>query len=371
VGEINSYNPIHFSWKDVPYFRDNDAGITSYSHNDKVDVSAPGQWIQQAGDDYNNDATIDGYFLGSGSSGSSPIVAGLAALIFSIAPNFTPDQVRDIIRDTADDIYHIPQNQMYLGELGTGRINAYAAVKRAHCIAFPQSSYGLAMQNSKVDGFDEPDVDTEFLWNSKDIWIRNEQDGTIVKTHQNPEYSSSQPNYAYVRVTNNGCQTTSGNDTMRLYWAKANTELTWPLHWTGNLTVTNPITNEEILMGDEIGYLSIPVLEAGASTILEFAWNVPDPENFANINPNPWHFCLLARIESSNDPMTFPEIAAIEKNIRKNNNIAWKNTAVIDIIPGIAGAISGVVAIGNSGLNSKTSYLEFVTDTIANVTPPV
>ena len=370
VGEINNHNPIHFSWKDVHYYRDNEEGIKSFSHNDKVDVSAPGQWIQQAGDNYDSNETVDGYFLGSGSSGSSPIVAGLAALIFSIDPNFTPNQVRDIIRDTADDIYHIPQNQLYLGKLGTGRINAFAAVKRAFCMRYTSiTNYDLAMQNSKVHGFEEPDLDTEYVWHSKDIWVRNQQDGTIVKTHQNPEYSASQPNYAYVRVTNNGCRTTNGTDTMRLYWAKANTELTWPLHWTGNLTIPDPITNEDVLMGDEIGDLTIPILESGESIILEFPWNVPNPENFENINQNPWHFCLLARVESENDPMSYPEITAITENVTNNNNIAWKNTTIIDVIPGFAGKTSGVVALGNSSSNSKTSYLEFVTDTIANVTP--
>tara|TARA_R110002049_G_scaffold47627_1_gene137732 strand:- start:2050 stop:2424 length:375 start_codon:yes stop_codon:yes gene_type:complete len=113
--------------------------------------------------------------------------------------------------------------------------------------------------------------------------MRNDSDGYNTE-HQNPEYDLKNPNYAYVQVTNNSCITSSGTDDLKLYWAKANTALSWPDHWEGDLYMTDPITEEEVLMGDEFGALTIPPLEIGESKVLEFEWNVPNPENYVNIN---------------------------------------------------------------------------------------
>jgi hypothetical protein len=371
IGEFYPQNQWTNSWKDVHEYRNVGADVRTHNHNDKVDVSSPAQMMILAGDNYNSPDVIDGYFLGTGTSGAAPMVSGLAALIYAINPNFTPQKVRAIIRETTDDIYHIPNNQNYIGQLGTGRINAFRAVKKASCIMNPSDDLDLAMQNSRIDGFQEPDLETEYLWESKDISVRNQSDGTYIKTHENPVYSANSPNYAYVRITNNSCETSNGSDNAKLYWAKANTELTWPLHWTGNLTVPNPDDpNSPILMGDEIGVQSIPFLEPGESTIIEFPWFVPNPEDYESIdNEQPWHFCLLARIESTQDPMTFTEIANVTENVKNNNNIAWKNTTINNIITNSSSNISGVVGVGNSLTTARTSYLEFVTDTIANVTP--
>src|SRR5690606_31444361 len=193
--------------------------LGGHTRNAKVDVTAPGQLIIMATDDYNT--YPEGYRLGIGTSGSAPIVSGLAALIFSVNPNLTPAQVKDIIKTTADDIYHIPYNQPYIGQLGTGRINAFRAVKTADCMVNPTPGLDLAMQNSNLDDFVEPDTQTEVLWQSDDIWVRNQDDGDLIAVHQNPEYHPSNPNYVYVRVTNNSCDTPSGNDNLKLYWAKA------------------------------------------------------------------------------------------------------------------------------------------------------
>ena len=129
------YNNPYFwgrSWKDVHEFRpDSDPTHQSQVHNDKVDVSAPGHRYLAATDDYANYPL--GYKTGTGTSGASPITAGLAALIFAANPNLTATQVKDILKNTTDDIYYIPYNQPYLGLLGTGRINAFRAAGSCPC----------------------------------------------------------------------------------------------------------------------------------------------------------------------------------------------------------------------------------------------
>ena len=345
------------SWKDC-YAGQPDNYLGGHTRNSKVDVTAPGQLIIQITDDYNT--YPEGYRLGIGTSASAPFVSALAALIFSVNPNLTPAQVKNIIKNTADDIYQIPYNQPYIGQLGTGRINAFRAVKTAQCMLNPTPGLDLAMQNSDLDSFVEPDVETDIVWNSEDIWVRNQNDGSWIDTHQNPVYNSVSPNYVYVRVTNNSCETSSGTDDLKLYWAKASTSLYWPDHWNGTLYMPDPTNPNPVLMGDEIGTLDIPVLGPGESKILEFQWAVPNPQDYVGINPNPWHFCLLARIDTPNDPMTFPEGMIITENVKNNNNLAWKNTTVIEMVPNTTSQIGGVIAVGNPYSSTKTFNLQFI-----------
>ena len=362
---IDYHHPYTYwskSWKDVHEFRPHNSNTDSHTHNDKVDVSAPGHLTINITDNYV--AFPDGYYIGTSASQTTPHVTAVAALVFAANPNLTPAQVKDILRDTADDIYHIPYNWPYIGQLGTGRVNAYRAVLEAQCMLNPSEGLDLAMQNSPLDTFSEPDNETVHLWSSKDIWVRNQNDGFVIKEHENPVYLGTNPNnYVYVNVTNNSCETSSGNDNLKLYWSKANTSLKWPGHWNGTLFVEDPSNGNQVLIGDEIGTVSIPILEPGESKVLEFTWTVPNPQDYVNINSNPWHFCLLARIESDDDPMTFPEIGGIVQNVKGNNNIVWKNMSVIEISPTEeADAIGAVIAVGNPFNVANSFDLEFSVD---------
>lgn len=95
-----------------------------------LDVFAPGTsiistWPLISGEKYKSI---------SGSSMASPHVAGLAALVFSRFPNYTPLQVAERIRMTSDDIYSKnPDSLYYL--LGRGKINAYKAVKDTNLVS--------------------------------------------------------------------------------------------------------------------------------------------------------------------------------------------------------------------------------------------
>lgn len=87
-----------------------------------VDVASPGTSIYST--------WISGtppYKNSNGTSMATPLVAGLASLLLSINPNLTPDQVKSILENTADNIDSL--NPGYVGLLGKGRINAYAALQ--------------------------------------------------------------------------------------------------------------------------------------------------------------------------------------------------------------------------------------------------
>lgn len=101
-----------------------------HTHNDKVDVCAPGYNVITTTFD-NNYQPI--YFYATGTSFASPIVAGLAGLVYSILPDAPPALAEAIIEMTCDDIDNVNPN--YAGLLGNGRINAYLATQKAWNIA--------------------------------------------------------------------------------------------------------------------------------------------------------------------------------------------------------------------------------------------
>tara|TARA_B100000508_G_scaffold55003_3_gene42668 strand:- start:33337 stop:37557 length:4221 start_codon:yes stop_codon:yes gene_type:complete len=88
-----------------------------------IDISAPGSSILST-----DDGT--GYQTTQGTSMASPLVAGLVGLIKSVAVNATNNDIINCLLSTADDID--AQNPSYIGELGSGRINAYEALMCAN-----------------------------------------------------------------------------------------------------------------------------------------------------------------------------------------------------------------------------------------------
>ena len=91
--------------------------IYSYSNTgNNIDLAAPGDsFSTQMG---------GGYVSVGGTSYSSPIVAGVAALVISANPSLSPTQVQDILKQSADDLGAAGWDQSY----GWGRVNAARAV---------------------------------------------------------------------------------------------------------------------------------------------------------------------------------------------------------------------------------------------------
>lgn len=198
----------------------------------------------------------------------------------------------------------------------------------------------------------EPDTSAQPMYISDDIWVRNASDGIANQDHQNPEYGSSTTS-VYVRVRNRGC-TGNASGTVRLYWAKASTGLSWPAPWDGS--VTSPA-----LMGSLIGSQPVSVA-AEDDEILVFPWSPPNPADYASFGADAGHFCLLSRIETGPGPgfgMTVPETGNLYANVQNNNNIVWKNITVVDEIAE-DGRISAAI-IGNFDVERHEARLVFTT----------
>jgi serine protease AprX len=91
----------------------------------KPDISAPGYYITAADAD---DDIHDGYIAMSGTSMSTPFVAGIAALMLQADPGLTHFGVKYILMSTAID-WGSPGVDI---DFGAGRLDGYLAVKRAH-----------------------------------------------------------------------------------------------------------------------------------------------------------------------------------------------------------------------------------------------
>ncbi|MCZ7556894.1 MAG: S8 family serine peptidase [Bacteroidia bacterium] len=95
---------------------------SSSTYGSWVNVSAPGVDIVSSISQSNTS-----YTAYTGTSMASPLVAGLAGLVKSVFPQFTPEQVREQIRVTSDTIDYL-QNRWLKGKIGRGRVNAYRAL---------------------------------------------------------------------------------------------------------------------------------------------------------------------------------------------------------------------------------------------------
>ncbi len=129
VGHSIDYGTIHpiygkHLWKDC---HESTIGnpTSAYHHNDKVDICAPGYLVVSP-------SLNNSYTQAWGTSFGAPMVAGVCALVASVNPCLTATEIQDIVISTADTtIYNIPENAEYIGLLGKGRLDAYAAVEKA------------------------------------------------------------------------------------------------------------------------------------------------------------------------------------------------------------------------------------------------
>jgi hypothetical protein len=123
AANLNGY--YNYLWKDLHEQFANDITST-HTHNSKIDICAPGYGVPSLNYDINNK-----YINVWGTSFAAPMVASAISLLLSINPCFTPDDIEYIIKSTANNIYALAENQKYLGKLGSGRLDLFAAANLA------------------------------------------------------------------------------------------------------------------------------------------------------------------------------------------------------------------------------------------------
>lgn len=165
------------------------------------------------------------------------------------------------------------------------------------------------------------------VWTSPDIKVCPTAVECAIS--QNPEVGST--NYIFVKLNNPGPYG-SGADigTLDVYRSTPGGGTGWISDWTS--------------IG---GILGLSVAAAGVTTAV-IPWTGV---------PGPGHFCLLARWESANDPMSFPEGPNTVLNTQQNNNLAWRNVDSVDLF---AGKFEyRPYALGNPGTTTIATDLAF------------
>lgn len=90
------------------------------NYGSTIDVMAPGVGIYST-------VPQNGYDYKSGTSMACPLVSGLAALMLAKNPSLTPDELEACLKNSCDNIDALNPN--YMGSIGSGRINALAALQ--------------------------------------------------------------------------------------------------------------------------------------------------------------------------------------------------------------------------------------------------
>lgn len=262
-------------------------------------------------------------------------------------------QVLDILQGTADKVggydYNLyPDKLGQSKELGSGKLNAYKAVKAAKA-AYDSRYFDLVyIKDNPSDIGLTGTSGTGGGDNSPDIWVRNTNDGLVNQFHESPEFSYDSSCYVYVRVRNKSCfayaPSSSTPPKIKLYWSKASTWASWPNNWNGSMPI----------IGAPIDSLLMPIIPPGKDSIMTFKWRMISV--FAAKNTNA---CLMARIEGieglTTDPIvTYPGRQDID--VRENNNIAMRNLTVIDSVLGV---MKPRVIVGNIGSTTNTFNIGF------------
>ncbi len=219
---------------------------------------------------------------------------------------------------TLYDARHFPVICRHLEERGYDASICDGPFKRDLWVEDTPHDHG----GSNPDSGDEPDsnMNGESMWKSRGIWVRNHLDTPgdhgDHRDHEDPEFG--QDNEVYVTVRNRGGTSGATDGMLEVYFANASVSLDWDpndpqgeggQHWT------------------LIDRVPVGVVAPGEAKTLTMVWkqeDIPDPDIHDD------HFCLIARLVSADDLMAFPEGQDINVNTRQNNNIAWRNVAIVN-----------------------------------------
>jgi subtilisin family serine protease len=155
-----------------------DAKSSFSNYGSWVDISSPGSSILSTYSDQYTPTTA----ILSGTSMAAPMVAGVAALVRSKMPSLSKSEVDSVLMATADNID--AQNPSYIGLLGSGRVNAAAALAGLAHAAFTSDI---------TDGQVPLTVNfTDLSSNSPSTWDWTFGDGGN-STDQNPQHTYTTP----------------------------------------------------------------------------------------------------------------------------------------------------------------------------------
>ncbi|WP_296622010.1 S8 family serine peptidase [Marivirga sp.] len=140
----------------IGFVNADDSRNSNATYSDFIDLVAPGVsvYTTENNDTYGND---------TGSSYAAPMVAGAAALIRSVFPEWNASQVMEQLRVSSDDISHIGNNSDFQYKFGKGRLNVFKALADFDkpSIRISDVSYTNGLEEAAYFG-DTLDITVEF-----------------------------------------------------------------------------------------------------------------------------------------------------------------------------------------------------------------
>ncbi|MBL7784950.1 MAG: hypothetical protein JNM36_03535, partial [Chitinophagales bacterium] len=210
------------------------------------------------------------------------------------------------------------------------------------------------------------------IWESPDLWNTTIPTTTTLSSttfqtllgyeNEEPDFTDSTSNELldnYIRYnintpSSNGCTTQPAS--LHLYWTIASTGEMWPDHWINHYVDNDCLLGQEITIHDNGDPYPVAIDPLAENNTWEgyVHWSPPnftDPAipGFYSIGENgdcpsinvdadnnyKVEICLLARLQSLDNPIFGIETASTAQNVLNSNNIVTRNTFLAD--PGIVG----------------------------------
>lgn len=152
----------------------NDIKANFSDYGAPIGISAPGVSILST---WRN----NGYHTTQGTSMATPVVSGVAALVKTLHPDLTPNQLMYRLQNTSDDINELNPN--YVGLLGAGRVNAFRAVMFDRMPLISLGDYEISEYQGDGDGVPNPGEEVSLILSiyNEVGWMRAE-DVTVTVT---------------------------------------------------------------------------------------------------------------------------------------------------------------------------------------------
>lgn len=163
--------------------------------------------------------------------------------------------------------------------------------------------YDLYISDFEGDvGLEMPDGKSLPIWNSPDIWIRNQTDGDVVfETEPLHVVDEDQDFYTYVRVHNRGTKDYLGGAFyVHLFWADASVGLDYNT-WAGNNNGNNSGNTFTGGPCRTTGRHLTDTIAAGESRVIRIKWTLPE-ELLDNIIANGGYFHICHLVTITNNP---------------------------------------------------------------------
>ena len=116
---------------------------TTHQHNEMVDLSAPGY-------DLTISPAANWNVVGSGTSYAAPFVSGTVGLILDVNPCLSNDDIEYILKTSSENVD--AENPNYIGMIGSGRLNAAAALELASSFSVFEIETEVTVSCNQVGG---------------------------------------------------------------------------------------------------------------------------------------------------------------------------------------------------------------------------